>query len=88
MRYIRRPSKSTTHYQRVKRNAARDMSLLGTISAMITVGSLFIGNFAVVLFLAGISVAFFLVGYQQRIDAIAAEDEVASRSEQNGEQDT
>ena len=88
MRIFRRNTEAMTHYQRVKRNAARDMTLLGTISAMITVGSLFIGNFAVVLFLAGISVAFFLVGYQQRIDAIASDDEVSSRSEQNGEQDT
>ena len=88
MRFIRRQTESTTYYQRVKRNAARDMSLLGTISALSTVVSLFIGNFAVVLFLAGISVAFFLVGYQQRIDAIAAGDEVSQRSEHDGEQDT
>ena len=88
MRFIRRQAESTTHYQRVKRKAARDMLLLGTISAMGTVASLFVGNFAVVLFLAGISVAFFLVGYQQRIDAIAAGDEVSRRSEHNGEQDT
>ncbi len=77
-----------THYQRVKRRAARDMLVLGAIFTISTVASLFIGNFAVVLFLAGVSVAFFLVGYQQQIDAIAAGDEVSQRSEQNGEQDT
>ena len=64
------------------------MSVLGAIAAMSTITALFIGNFAVVLFLAGISAAFFLVGYQQRIDAIAAGDEVSQERWQNGEQDT
>ena len=64
------------------------MTMLGAIAAMSTVASLFIGNFAVFLFLAGISAAFFLVGYQQQIDAIAAGDKVSQGRGQNGEQDT
>ena len=88
MRLFRNNTESTTRYQRVKRNAARNMLMLGTISSMATVVSLFIGNFAIVLFLAGTSVAFFLVGYQQQIDAIAAGDDGEQRRRQDGEQDT
>ena len=86
MRMFRGQTRPITHYQQVKSSAARNMLILGTISTMFTVASLFIGNFSVVLFLAGISAAFFLVGYQQQIDAIAAGDEVAGKRGQNGEE--
>lgn len=74
-------NKPTTRYQRVKNRAALAMTALGAAClAGALVSSFFIG-LDLALFLAAASLGFLLVGFQQRVDAIAADDERPQRKE-------
>lgn len=64
-----------TYYQRVKRRAARDMTIIGIATLCGAAVSLFAAGSGVTLFLVAASLAFLLVAYQQQIDAIAADKE-------------
>ena len=88
MRVWRRPIKPTTHYQSVKSRAALYMTVAGCVAFTGTLASLFFAELGVVLFLAGTSLGFFLVGFQQQIDALAASPDDSPRREPDGEQDT
>ena len=85
---MRRPTKSMTHYQRVKIWAAFYMTIAGCAALACTLIAAFLVDLGVILFLAGSSLGFFLVGFQQEVDAMAARSDDSPREEPNGEQDT
>ena len=84
MRIFHRNTKPMTHYQRVKRKAARTMTVMGIIFLALSLATLFISGLAVTLFFAGSSIGFLLVGFQQEIDAAAAGNEDLERREPDG----
>ena len=88
MKFIRRDPRSGTHYQRVKRKAALYMTTAGCAAFISTLIALFFVDLGVILFLAGTSLGFFLVGFQQQVDALAASSDDSPREEPNGKQDT
>lgn len=68
-----------TPYQRVKRTAGHIMMVCGIASFVLTLASLYWGNVSVTLFFIGTSLGFWLVGFQQYVDAIAAADTTQRR---------
>ena len=84
----KRSIRPTTHYQRVKSKAAWYMTIAGCAALITTLIAVFFVDLGVILFLAGTSLGFFLVGFQQQVDALAASSDDSPREEPNGEQDT
>ena len=68
-----------TPYQRVKRTAGNIMLICGAVSFGLTLASLYWSNVSVTLFFIGTSLGFWLVGFQQYIDAIAAGADTTTR---------
>ena len=84
----KRSIRPTTHYQRVKSKAAWYMTIAGCVAFVSTLLSLFFADLGVILFLAGTSLGFLLVGFQQQVDALAASSDDSPGEESDGEQDT
>lgn len=72
-----------TRYQRVKRRAARAMTIIGIATLCGATLSLFVAGLEFTLFLGAASLGFLLVGYQQQVDAIAAGKESLQKEEQD-----
>lgn len=72
---------SMTHYQQVKSRAARAMIIIGLACLFGTIAAVLFTGIEIVLFLGAASLGFLLVGFQQQIDAIAAEDDHSHRRE-------
>lgn len=68
-----------TPYQRVKRTAGHIMLVCGIVSFVLTLASLYWNNVSVTLFFIGTSLGFWLVGFQQYIDALAAGADTTQR---------
>lgn len=71
--------RGSTRYQRVKRWAAMVMVVCGAVSLVLAVVSINWGNLSIILFLAGTGLGFLLVGFQQGVDALAAEPDEPRR---------
>ena len=71
--------RGSTRYQRVKRRAGIIMVVCGAVSLVLTLASINWGDFPTTLFLIGISLGFLLVGFQQYVDALAAEPDEPRR---------
>ena len=80
---FKKRNRTMTHYQRVKRRAARAMTITGIVSLCGALVSLFVAGLEFTLFLGAASLGFLLVGYQQQIDAIAAGKERPQKEEQD-----
>ncbi len=78
----------TSHYQQVKHRAALRMTVIGAVLLVCTLISVFFVDLGIILFLSGSSLGFFLVGFQQQVDALAASSDDSPKEEPNGEQDT
>lgn len=71
--------RGSTRYQQVKRWAAMVMVVCGAVSLVLAVASINWGNLSIILFLAGTGLGFLLVGFQQGVDALAAEPDEPRR---------
>ena len=64
------------------------MTIAGCVAFASTLLSLFFADLGVILFLAGTSLGFLLVGFQQQVDALAASSDDSPKEDPDGEQDT
>ena len=78
---FRKRNEEMTYYQRIKRRAARGMTITGIATLCGAAVSLFVAGLEFTLFLGAASLGFLLVGYQQQIDAIAADKEHPQKEE-------